>query len=168
MAWYIVYKGKAQKNSLVENLEKGGVEYYLPQQVVEYLDDDQMKVKEEEVMRNLIFINTDKDIHIVANAIDGLRGPYVDRATGHPAVVSEAEMQRFVTFLEMQNMEMRVLSDPYERFRTCQKVRVRAGAFEGTEGYVFRIRGDRKLVVSLGSVAIAISGIHHTLLEPID
>lgn len=168
MVWYILYKGKARRDSLVENLAKGGVEYFLPQQSVEFLDDDQMKVKDEEVMRNLIFVKTDKDILSVANAIDGLRGPYIDRATGRPATVSEGEMQRFRDFLEMKNMELRVLTDPYERFKSCQKVRVRAGAFEGTEGYVFRIRGDRKLVISLGNVAVAISGIHHTLLEAVD
>lgn len=48
-------------------------------------------------------------------------------------------------------------------------MRVTAGLFEGIEGYVVRIRRDRKLVVQLyGIIAIAISGIHHSLLEIID
>lgn len=168
MAWYIVYKGRAKRDTLIENLTKGGVEYFLPYRSVEFLAGDQMKVKEEEVMRNLIFINTDKDIRAVANEIDGLRGPFIDHSTARPAVVSDAEMQRFMMFLEMKNLDIRALPDPYERFKVNQKVRVRAGHFEGVEGYVFRIRGDRKLIISLGSIAVAISGIHHSLLDPID
>lgn len=168
MAWHIVYKAKAQRGSLTDNLAKSGVEYFLPYRSVEYLDDDKMKVKNEEVMRNLIFVKTEQQISAVVNAVDGLRAPYIDRATGRPAVVSDVEMQRFMEFLDAKNMDVRFLPDPYERFKVCQKVRVRAGDFAGVEGYVFRIRGDRKLVVSLGDVAMAVSGIHHSLLEPID
>lgn len=167
MAWYIVYKGKAQKDSLQENLEKAGVEYFRPRQAVEYLEEEEMKVREEDVIKNLIFINTDNDILSVVNAIDGLRSPYFDRTTRTPAIVSDAEMKRFMRFLELKNIDARVLQDPYYRFKTSQKVRVRAGEFEGIEGYIFRIRGDRKLVISLGDMAVAISGIHHTLLEPV-
>lgn len=168
MAWYIVYKGKAQKDSLQHNLEKAGVEYFRPTQATEHLEDDQMKIKEEDVIKNLIFLNTDQDILSLVNAIDGLRCPYIDRATGSPAIVPDTDMKRFMRFLELKNIDARVLQDPYYRFKTKQKVRVRAGEFEGVEGYVFRIRGDRKLVISLGDMAIAISGIHHTLLEPIN
>lgn len=168
MAWHIVYKGKATCGSLTENLARCGVEYFLPQQSVEYLDEDRMKVRDEEVMRNLIFVRTDRDIRLVVNAVDGLRGPYIDRTTGHPAIISDAEMQRFRDFLEAKNTSIRVLAEPYERFSLRQKVRVRAGSFEGTEGYVLRIRGDRKLVISVGSMAVAISGIHHSLFEPAD
>lgn len=168
MAWHIVYKGKARRDTLAQNLERSGVEHFVPQQNVEYLDDDQMKVKREDVMHNLIFVKTDADIRSLSDAIDGLRGPFIDRATGRPAVVSDAEMRRFRDFLEMKNLQLQVLADPFQRFKVCQKVRVKAGDFEGTEGYVFRIRGDRKLVISLGTMAVAISGIHHSLLEPID
>lgn len=168
MLWYIAYKGKAKKDTLKENLKKAGIEYYLPHWVKEYMEDNQMKVRKEEVMRNLIFVKTDQDIMTVIRAVDGLRYPYTDRTTGQPATIPEQEMQRFMNFMEFKNINATVLQDPFQRFKVCQKVRVKAGDFEGTEGYVFRIRGDRKLVISLGEVAIAISGIHHTLLEPID
>lgn len=168
MDWHIFYKGKAYRNTLTENLVKAGVEFYLPVKSIEFLEDEQMKVREEGVMKNLIFIKTDLDAHALSNAIDGLRAPYVDRSTGKPAVVPDAEMHRFMKFLEYSNMKAQVLSDPFQRFRVFQKVRVKAGDFAGIEGYVLRIRGDRKLIVSLGNMAIAVSGIHHTLFEPIE
>lgn len=167
MSWYIVYKCKAKKNSLQKNLEKAGIKYFRSRHAVEYLDEEEIKIKDEDAIKNLIFINTDNDILSVVNTIDGLRSPYIDHTTGTPAVVPDAEMKRFMRFLELKNIDARVLQDPYYRFKSCQKVRVRAGEFEGIEGYVFRIRRDRKLIISLGQMAVAISGIHHTLLEPI-
>lgn len=167
MLWYILYKGKARKGNLRVNLAKAGIKFFIPSRTIEYFEDDEMKTKDEEVMKNLIFISTDLDVYLVANAIDGLRSPYIDKSTGKPAVVTDEEMQRFMKFIEYKNMDVKILQDPYQHFRNNQKVRVKAGDFEGTEGYVFRMRGDRKLVISLGNMAVAISGIHHTLLEPI-
>lgn len=168
MDWFAVYKGKASRGSLTENLQKVGITYCIPTQVIQHLEGNEMVEHEEKILTNLIFIQTDQDIATIAATVDGLKRPYIDHATEKPAVISDAEMQRFIRFLEFKNMDAKILQDPYQRFKVCQKVRVKAGDFEGTEGYVFRIRGDRKLVISLGEMAVAISGIHHTLLEPID
>lgn len=168
MNWYILYKGKAKKNSLRENLDKVGINYFIPTSYVEYYEDGEMKVREDQVLKNLIFIQTDKEILDVANSTDGLKHPYIDHTTHKPAYVSDNEMQRFMLFVKARNINATVLPDLYSRFKTCQKVRVKAGDFVGTEGRVLRIRGDRKLVISLGEMAVAISGIHHTLLEPIE
>lgn len=169
MSWYIVYRGKTDtRGSLTEILDKAGITYYIPKRTAEHYADNQMKIKEEDVLRNLIFINTEEDIHQLARQTDGLRNPYIDRASGKVATITDDEMQRFMRFMKLSNASIRILPDPYQRFKVCQKVRVKAGEFEGTIGYVFRIRGDRKLVISLGNMALAISGIHYTLLESIE
>lgn len=169
MSWHIVYRGKTDtRSSLTEILDKAGITYYIPKRTTEYYADKQMKIKEEDVLRNLIFINTEDDIHQLCKQTDGLRTPYIDRASGKPATIADDEMQRFMRFLELRNADIRILPDPFQRFKVCKEVRVKAGDFEGVTGYVFRIRGDRKLVISLGNMALAISGIHHTLLEPVE
>lgn len=169
MSWYIVYKGKTHKcrNSLKQNLDRAQIPYYTAIRATEHVDGEQIIVREEDVLHNLIFIKTDEDIYSVTQRIDGLRSPYRNQSTGLPAVVSDEEMQRFMEFMQFRNTEIRLLQQPYQHFSTHQRVRVRAGQFEGIEGYVLRMRGDRKLVVSLGEMAMAVSGIHHTLLEPI-
>lgn len=168
MSWYIVYKSKTLKSDLGARLDEAGVEYYVPYRKTSYYDEGQIKQREEEVLRNLIFINTAKDIVTLVNTIDGLGAPYWDKMTGRPAVVPDGEMERFMRFMSVQDIETRILQDPIQHFNSCQRVRVTAGDFAGVEGYVFRIRGDRKLVVALGDIAVAISGIHHSLLEPIE
>lgn len=168
MHWYIVYKGKPTKGTLKENLEQAGIAYFIPTQCVEQLEGDRMVEKEVEVLNNLVFVQTDEDIYILSKEIDGLKYPYANRATGTPAIVSDAEMSSFRRVLEARNLHAEFLPDAYRRFENCPKVRVKAGDFEGLEGHVFRIRHDRKLIIRLDDMAVAISGIHHTLLEIIE
>ena len=165
MDWYIVYKGKSVRNTLQENLQQAGVGYFIPSQTMEKYEGDRMVEHEKPVLNNLVFIQTDDNIFHLARTIDGLKSPYLNCSTGRPAVVRDGEMQRFKQVIAMKNVHARFLPDNIDRFSSCPKVRVRAGEFEGVEGYVFRIRGDRKLVIALGDMAVSISGIHHTLLE---
>lgn len=168
MAWYIVYKGKPTKGTLKENLEKADHTYFIPMQCVMHLDGNKMVEKEEYVLNNLLFLQTEEDIAVLVKRIDGLKAPYKNQATGLPAVVSDEELQRFRRVLKARSIHAEFLPDAYRRFESCPKVRVKAGEFEGLEGRVFRIRHDRKLVISLDDMAVAISGIHHTLLEIIE
>lgn len=169
MDWYIVYKGKSSgKYSLKQNLETAGIAYYVPTQVTEHLENDRMVECVEPVLNNLIFIQTDEDITTLVRETDGLKAPYMNRATGRPACVTDAELQRFKRVLEARSLHAEFLPDAYQRFESCPKVRVKAGDFAGLEGRVFRIRHDRKLIISLDNMAIALSGIHHTLLEIIE
>lgn len=168
--WYVVYKGRLAKGTVHESLEHLGIDFFIPTAIRQKLnkDGDAYEEKVETLVSNLLFIKTDDDIMRLVNDTEALRCPMIDCATNKPAVVTDDEMQRFKNFLEMKNLNARILQDPYSRFKVCQKVRVSGGQFEGLEGYVFRIRGDRKLIISLGNMAVAISGIHHTLLEPIE
>lgn len=168
MHWYIVYKGKPMKGTLRENLEKADITYFIPTQYVEHLEGNRMVEKVEAVQNNLIFVQTDKDIRELTNEIDGLKAPYLNRASGKPATVTDEELQRFRRVLEARSLHAAFLPDAYQRFENCPKVRVKAGEFEGLEGRVFRILHDRKLIIQLDDMAIAISGIHHTLLEIIE
>ena len=168
MDWYIVYKGKALKGTLRENLEKAGISYYFPIQKTETLEGDRMVEKEEMVLPNLVFIQTGRNIADVISETDGLKAPYKNLATGLPAIVTEKELDRFKQVLEARSLHAEFLPDAYRRFENCPKVRVKAGDFAGLEGRVFRIRHDRKLIISLDSMSVAISGIHHTLLEVIE
>lgn len=93
---------------------------------------------------------------------------YKNVSTGQPTIVSDAELQRFRRVLEARSLHTEFLPDGYHRFEGCPKVRVKAGMFEGLEGRVFRIRHDRKLVINIDNIAVAISGIHHTLLEVVE
>lgn len=162
MDWYVVYKGRTIRGCLTDSLAEAGIAYYMPMQI------KKGETKETPVFNNLIFIQTDKPVTTLIRETDGLKAPYYDRTSSRPAMVTDAEMQRFMQALQLSNHQAELLSNPFVRFRKYQKVRVMSGDFEGYEGHVVRIRRDHKLVISLGDMAFAISGIHHSLLEPIE
>lgn len=165
--WYIVYKRKVNAERLEDNLRAEKVNFCIPKGYVERLNEEgtEMVEVEEVAIRNLVFLQTDRNLQEVIDAVDGLGAPFLDTMTGRPAEVSDEEMERFIRILKVHPADVKILCAPYARFCDRPKVRVRAGLFEGMEGRVVRIRRDRKLVVAVGQMAIALSGIHRSLLE---
>lgn len=54
-------------------------------------------------------------------------------------------------------------------FKKGERVRVTGGLFEGVEGEFVRVKGDRRVVVSIqGVMAIATAFIHPSLIEPVN
>ncbi len=47
-------------------------------------------------------------------------------------------------------------------------LRITSGIFEGLEGYVVRIDRDRKLVMAVGNMTVAVSGVHKESFEKVE
>ena len=93
---------------------------------------------------------------------------YADRKTKEPIVVPDKEMEIFIIVTSSGDTGLQFLDDDPAKYQTGDKVRVIDGPFKGTEGYVKRIKKDRRLVVTLsGIVAVATSYIPLELLEKI-
>ena len=85
------------------------------------------------------------------------------------AIVPDRQMATFrlVTAKGSQGLEF-FSSDSFTRFKEGRKVRVKEGPFKGAEGYIKRIRRDRRLLVSIeGIVAVATAYIPPELLETV-
>lgn len=85
------------------------------------------------------------------------------------AVIPDAQMKAFqlVTAKGSEGLEF-FSSDDIARFREGRKVRVKEGPFKGADGYIKRIRRDRRLLVSIeGIVAVATAFIDPELLETV-
>lgn len=88
-----------------------------------------------------------------------------DCSTGRTAIIPDSVMQPFMQVLADNPTRIRILMRPFEsyaQFNGKQRplVRVMTGALAGLEGYVVRIDRDRKLVISVGTLTIALSDIH--------
>ena len=56
-----------------------------------------------------------------------------------------------------------------QTYRKGQRVRVINGIYKGAEGYIKKIKSDRKLLVALNGVAVvAVSYIPPAYLEPLE
>lgn len=86
-----------------------------------------------------------------------------------PAAIPDRQMTAFrlVTESGASGLEF-FADDDFTRFQEGGKVRVKEGPFKGAEGYIKRIRKDRRLLVSIdGVVAVATSFIPPENLEPV-
>ena len=85
-----------------------------------------------------------------------------------PAPIREDEMRAFILVTSASPDTFEVLGPDNPKYHTGQKVRVTEGVFKGSEGYVRRIRKDRRLVITVtGIVAVATVHINPAYLEPI-
>lgn len=168
--WYVVYKLHDSIESIQKQLSQHGIESFYPMlRSTKYdVNANRMVEQERPLVSNLIFLHEVKDIKSVIENVTGLGAPMKDSATGKAAVIPDDEMQRFMKVVVYHNDGARILDDPFTKFEGKPRVRVKAGALEGMEGRVVRIKRDRTLVISLGTMAIAVTGIHHSMLEVID
>ncbi len=100
----------------------------------------------------------------------GERGFVYLKADGKsPAVIPDREMAAFRLVADHFHEGMLILQDEaYTRFREGGRVRVKEGPFKGAEGYIKRIRKDRRLLVAIeGVIAVATSYIPPENLEPV-
>lgn len=89
-------------------------------------------------------------------------------STGRVAIIPCSQMEPFMRVAETQPDRLRFLLRPfvyYAKNRTL--LRITTGEYAGLEGYVIRIARDRKLVMNVGGIAVALSGIHAERFEEV-
>ena len=100
---------------------------------------------------------------------EGYRGRlwvYRDLLTGKPSAIPEREMEVFIFVCTAGQQGLSYLGEDKPEYHKGDRVRVTDGVFKGAEGYVKRIKKDRRLVVSIrGVVAVATSYIPPQFLE---
>lgn len=86
-----------------------------------------------------------------------------------PAPISEREMNVFRLVVSSGADGLEYFDNDPRVFKRGERVRVTGGLFAGAEGHIVRIKGDRRLIVSLtGICAIATSYIPQCFLEKIE
>ncbi len=82
-------------------------------------------------------------------------------STHLPAVISDRIMQPFMRVMETSPERIRFLLHPFKYYAAGNiKLRITSGFLAGLEGYVIRIDRDRRLVMDVGGMSVAISGVH--------
>lgn len=90
-------------------------------------------------------------------------------STGRVATIPCNQMEPFMRVSETEPDRLRFLLRPfvyYAQNRTL--LRIVTGDYAGLEGYVIRIARDRRLVMDVGGMAVAISNVHAERFEEVD
>lgn len=89
-------------------------------------------------------------------------------STGEVAEIPNSQMEPFMRIVKTDSDRIRFLLRPfiyYSKNRTL--LRIVSGDYAGLEGYVIRMARDRKLVMNIGGMSVAIGGIHAERFEEV-
>lgn len=121
-------------------------------------------------IHNLIFVRTTKErIKILKQGVDFLQ--YRTRPVNGknvPIIVSDKDMQQFITITEKSNEELIYLNPEEIDLKKGTRVRIHGGAFDGTTGVFIKIHGkrNRRVVIEIeGVTAVALAEITPDLIE---
>ena len=120
------------------------------------------------VVNSLLFVRASEDeITQVRSLIYGRALIYYNAERTAPAIIPDREMAIFRLVASSGAEGLDFFSDEsITRYRQGDRVRVKEGPLKGAEGYIKRIKRDRRLLVAIeGFVAVATSYIPPQFLE---
>lgn len=148
--WYAIKVYYNRMKQLREQLAVDGIRFFIPSMV-----------------SSLLFVQASNDY--LMQFEEGYRGRlwvYRDLLTGKPSAIPEREMEVFIFVCTAGQQGLSYLGEDKPEYHKGDRVRVTDGVFKGAEGYIKRIKKDRRLVVSIrGVVAVATSYIPPQFLE---
>ena len=174
VSWSYLFVHHSKVMSFEEKLKNDGLTYFV-HKTVKYLPRHRNKnggVREVEkpTVSGLVFIQGNPDdIQKYLDEKFPMHRLCKNCSTGKVATIPCNQMEPFMRIAETEPDRLRFLLRPfvyYSKNRT--KLRIVTGEHAGLEGYVIRIARDRKLVMDVGGMAVAISGIHAERFEEVN
>ncbi len=169
--WYALRITYSRELALKELLDKEKVENFLPLHY-EYVVKNERRIRKlVPAVHNLVFIRATrrKIDEIKEEKAATLPIRYImNRETNSPIVVPDNQMRDFIAVAGTTDQQIVYLPPIDLSMTKGERVRIIGGVFEGVEGIFIRVRGDRRVVVSIpGVMAVATAFIHPSLIVPI-
>lgn len=169
--WYALKVFYNRVFNVEQILIKQGVESYIPTIVKEFKSVNRIIKRRVPAVASLMFVRESESY--LRELQDKLQSVcpfmiYYDREAKRPAPISDKEMNSFMLVTSSGEQGLEYVAEESIDFEKGTRVRVTGGKFEGSEGYIYRIKGDKKLIVRVeGVVAVATSYIPSCFLEKI-
>lgn len=94
---------------------------------------------------------------------------YRDLFSSKPSPISDKEMELFIFVCTSGQHGLTYLGEDKPKYHQGDLVRVTEGPLKGAEGYIKRIKKDRRLIVTVkGIAAVATTYIHPSHLEKVE
>lgn len=166
-SWFAMKVFHNKVFEIEDYLRAKGVETYFPLRYEEIITGDERKKVRKPVITSLIFFRTfSEKTEELEKELSSRAMLYKYRKSRQVAVIPDREMEIFKMVTSEDSSKWDFVDVDSIKFSTNDKVRVTGGPFEGAEGYIKRIKGNRRLVVAIeGVVAIATAYIPSCYLE---
>ena len=172
-SWSYLFVHNQKVKSIEEQLKKDGVTHFV-HKTIKYVPRHRnrggMREVETPSVSGLIFLQGDPET--LQDYLDKNIKPYKlckNCSTGKVATIPCNQMEPFMRVAETEPERLRFLLRPfvyYSKNRTL--LRIVTGEYAGLEGYVIRIARDRKLIMDVGGMAVALSGVHAERFEEVN
>lgn len=169
VAWYALRITYSREMALKEYLDTQHIENFIPM-CTKYVVKHDKKIRQlVPVVHNLIFVHSSRviidELKTTLSASFPIR--YIMNREKHiPLIVPDSQMHHFIAIAGTLDDQLVYLSSDEIAYKKGDRVKVIGGVFAGVEGEIMRIKGDRRIVVSIqGVMAVATAFIHPSLLE---
>lgn len=158
--WYVMRVTYGRELKLKEKLDEIGMTSFLPVKTVHYnrKRDGKLMKKQASAIPNLIFLfSTRTHIQALKEQFE-VTIPFryfMDRTSQEPLTVPTRQMEDFIRLAGDGDDNLMYLDNPDIVLEKGQPVEVVYGPFAGIQGYVLRIRRDRKVVLVLNGLLAA-------------
>lgn len=170
LLWYALRVTYNRELIVKKALEEKGIECFVPMTVHEVYFHEKIVRRREAAVHNLIFVKiTQSDMKELKQSTTLPIRYIMDRETREPITVPERQMENFIAVCGTENEQLIYLSPEEIKTKVGDKVEVLEGIFKGCKGEIMRVKGDRRLVVSIaGLVVVATAFIHPSLVKKIE
>jgi transcription antitermination factor NusG len=160
MFWYVLYAANGKAVKIKPYMDAAAIEYFFP---LYYKD---RKIRDSErcervlmpLLTNLIFVKSTKEIlnpilkevKLRLNISSDLY--YRDFGDKRVIVIPENQMRNFIIVAGNDKEQVIYLSNKEVNLQRGVKVRITGGVFAGVEGSFMRIKGHKRLVISISNL----------------
>ena len=161
-SWYALYTRSRHEKRVDYELNKKGIETFLPLRSVVRHWSDRKKIVEEALFQGYLFVHIPlRERWTVLKTRGAVQ--LVGRSAADPLQVPERELLAIKRFIEEE-----IQIDPFPYLKEGERVYIRSGPFKGVEGFVIRKDKHCRLVISLNLLMQSISiQIDQACVEPI-
>ncbi len=170
-SWTYLFVHHNKVMAMEQQLKKDGITYFIHKTVRYIKKTGKSKVQRKEMptVSGLVFF---QGYYKATEAYLKETFPYnylcKNCSTGRVAVIPDAQMRPFMRINEAEPERIRFLLKPFHYYaRNRILLRITDGELAGLEGYVIRIDRDRRLVMDVGGLSVAIAGVHAEHFEEV-
>ena len=168
--WYALKIFYSRLMNIKADLDAKGITTYVAMTTIEKFENGKLTYVNKPLVNSLLFLRTTPTF---LRAYKELHNSdlmyYQDFATKKPAPIDDVEMRSFIILTAAdRGTRVQYLGESVPDFKRGEHVRVIDGLYKGAEGYIKKVRSDRKLIVEVRGVAVvAVSYIPPAFLEKI-
>lgn len=170
--WYAMRVPYSREILFKKHLDSMKVENFIPM-CYQLVEKNGVKSKQlVPVIHNLIFVRSSKIIldSIKSDIEYKIPSRYImDKSIRKPLTVPDNQMENFISIAKTYDEGLIYLPASETKLKKGDKVRIIEGALAGIEGEFLRIKGDRRVIVSIdGLMSIATAFISPHMIERIE